>query len=70
MTVNCIAPGYFDAGMISSVEDDIRKELQKQTPAGRLGHASELAAAVVYLCSTDASFTTGQIIHINGGLYI
>ncbi|MBK9401000.1 MAG: 3-oxoacyl-ACP reductase FabG [Bacteroidetes bacterium] len=70
ITVNCIAPGYFDAGMISSVEDNIRKELQKQTPAGRLGHASELAAAVVYLCSTDASFTTGQIIHINGGLYI
>ncbi|MBK9320850.1 MAG: uracil phosphoribosyltransferase [Bacteroidetes bacterium] len=52
ITVNCIAPGYFDAGMISSVEDDIRKDLQKQTPAGRLGHASELAAAVVYLCAT------------------
>lgn len=70
ITVNCIAPGYFDAGMISSVDENIRLELKKQTPAGRLGHAAELAAAVVYLCSKEASFTTGQIIHINGGLYI
>lgn len=70
ITVNCIAPGYFNAGMISSVDEQTRKELQKSTPAGRLGFKEELAEAVVYLCSDSAAFTTGQILHINGGLYL
>lgn len=70
ITVNCIAPGYFNAGMISSVNEEIRKELIHQTPAQRLGSAMELAEAVVYLCSEQAAFTTGQILHVNGGLYI
>ncbi len=70
ITVNCIAPGYFDTGMISAVDEATRTELKKLTPAGRLGNAGELAAAVVYLCSKEAAFTTGQVIHVNGGLYI
>lgn len=70
ITVNCIAPGYFDAGMISSVEEEIRKQIILNTPEGRLGQADELAEAVLYLCSEKASFTTGQVLHINGGLYI
>lgn len=70
ITVNCIAPGYFDAGMISSVDETIRQDIIRNTPAQRLGMAEELAEAVLYLCSSTSSFTTGQIIHINGGLYI
>lgn len=70
ITVNCLAPGYFEAGMISSVDETTQQQLRQQTPAGRLGHADELAGAVAYLCSQEAAFTTGQIIHINGGLYI
>lgn len=70
ITVNCIAPGYFDAGMISSVNEEIRKDLIEHTPAKRLGNSMELAEAVVYLCSEQAAYTTGQILHINGGLYI
>lgn len=70
ITVNCIAPGYFDAGMISSVDESLREDLKKHTPASRLGHADELAEAVHYLSSENASFTTGQILHVNGGLYI
>lgn len=70
ITVNCIAPGYFDAGMIDSVDEPLQEKIKSATPAMRLGHADELAAATLYLCSEEAAFTTGQIIHINGGLYI
>ena len=70
ITVNCIAPGYFDAGMIHSVDEPQQEKIINATPASRLGRADELAAATLYLCSEEASFTTGQIIHINGGLYI
>lgn len=70
ITVNCIAPGYFDAGMIDSVDETLQEKIKSATPAMRLGHADELAAATLYLCSEEAAFTTGQIIHINGGLYI
>ena len=70
ITVNCIAPGYFDAGMISSVDETIRQDIIQNTPARRLGMAVELAETIHYLSSSKASFTTGQIIHINGGLYI
>lgn len=70
ITVNCIAPGYFDAGMISAVDEDTRQSLLRQTPAGRLGHAAELASAVLYLCQENAAYTTGQVVHINGGLFI
>lgn len=70
ITVNCIAPGYYNAGMIDAVEPDIRKEIENNTPLQRLGLSEELAASIAYLCSKEAAFTTGQVIHINGGLYI
>ncbi len=68
ITVNCIAPGYIDAGMISVIDEPARVELIRQTPAGRLGQASEIAAAVQYLISEEAAFTTGQVLDVNGGL--
>jgi NAD(P)-dependent dehydrogenase (short-subunit alcohol dehydrogenase family) len=70
ITVNCIAPGYFDAGMIDAVDEPVRSEIIQATPANRLGNPSELAAAVLYLSGEEAAFITGQILHINGGLYI
>ena len=70
ITVNCVSPGYFDAGMISSVNETIREDLIAHTPARRLGASTELAEAIVYLCSENAAYTTGQVLHINGGLYI
>ncbi len=70
ITVNCIAPGYFDAGMISSVEESIRQDIIRNTPAQRLGMAEELAETITHLSNRKSAFTTGQVIHINGGLYI
>jgi 3-oxoacyl-[acyl-carrier protein] reductase len=68
--VNCIAPGYIDAGMIREVNDTIRHELIQSTPLKSLGHPKTIAETVLYLCSIGGSFTTGQVLHINGGLFI
>jgi 3-oxoacyl-[acyl-carrier protein] reductase len=70
ITVNCVSPGYFNTGMIDSVSAEQQNELSALTPAGRLGHAGELAAHIQYLCSESAAYITGQVHHINGGLYI
>lgn len=70
ITVNCIAPGYFEAGMISSVDESLREDIRAHTPAGRLGHPEELAASVVSLASPQSGYITGQVLHVNGGLYI
>lgn len=70
ITVNCIAPGYFEAGMISSVDESLREDIRTHIPAGRLGHPEELAATVVSLASPESGYITGQVLHVNGGLYI
>ncbi|MCE2847339.1 MAG: 3-oxoacyl-ACP reductase FabG [Sphingobacteriales bacterium] len=70
ITVNCIAPGYFEAGMISSVDESLREDIRAHTPAGRLGHPDELAEMVVSLASPESGYITGQVLHVNGGLYI
>jgi 3-oxoacyl-[acyl-carrier protein] reductase len=68
--VNCIAPGYFDAGMIREVNDDLRNDLIKTTPLKSLGNPKSIAETVLYLCGPGGEFTTGQVLHINGGLFI
>jgi 3-oxoacyl-[acyl-carrier protein] reductase len=68
--VNCIAPGYFDAGMIREVNDDLRNELIQSTPLKSLGNPKSIAETVLYLCGPGGEFTTGQVLHINGGLFI
>jgi len=68
--VNCIAPGYFDAGMIREVNDDLRYELIQTTPIKSLGNPKSIAETVLYLCGPGGEFTTGQVLHINGGLFI
>jgi 3-oxoacyl-[acyl-carrier protein] reductase len=68
--VNCIAPGYFDAGMIREVNDDLRNDLIQTTPLKSLGDPKSIAETVLYLCGPGGEFTTGQVLHINGGLFI
>lgn len=70
ITVNCVAPGYFNAGMIDAVTEEQITLLKENTPASRLGRSEELAAHLLYLCREEAAFITGQIHHINGGLYL
>ena len=67
ITVNCIAPGVIDTDMIKDVPLD---EVKKLIPMRRLGQAREVASLVNYLMSSDASYITGQVISVNGGLYL
>jgi 3-oxoacyl-[acyl-carrier protein] reductase len=66
--VNAVAPGYIATDMTSSLTDDQRSALLASTPLGRLGEPEDVAAAVVFLCSPEASFITGAVLSVNGGL--
>lgn len=66
ITVNAVAPGPIASPMTTSFPS----ALVEQIPVGRLGHAAEVAAAVAWLCSEDAGFVTGEIIDVNGGLWM
>jgi NAD(P)-dependent dehydrogenase (short-subunit alcohol dehydrogenase family) len=70
ITVNAVAPGFIETDMVKSIPKEILDKIIAQVPLGRLGKPSEVAAAVTYLVSEEASYITGQVIDINGGLYI
>ena len=69
VTVNAIAPGFIETDMTDSLPEDQKKALAQQIPMGRLGTADEVAQAVLFLASENASYITAQTIHINGGMY-
>jgi len=70
VTVNCIALGYFDAGMNMRLSGDVRERALQMIPMRRFGTIEEAAGSVVFLCSDEASYITGQVIHVNGGYYM
>jgi 3-oxoacyl-[acyl-carrier protein] reductase len=70
ITVNGIAPGFIETDMTSSLEQSRRDSLVTAIPLGRLGIGEDVAAAAVFLASREASYITGQVIHVNGGLYM
>lgn len=70
ITVNAIAPGYIDTDMVAAVPENVLEKIISRIPVGRLGHASEIARGVVFLCSDDAAFVTGATLSINGGQHM
>jgi 3-oxoacyl-[acyl-carrier protein] reductase len=68
--VNAIAPGFIDTPLLDPMDEESLALIRLQTPLGRLGEASEIAAAAVYLASGDSSFMTGQTVSPNGGIYM
>jgi 3-oxoacyl-[acyl-carrier protein] reductase len=70
ITVNCVAPGFIETDMTSTLGEAQQKWILDQTPLGRIGKAEEVAAAVVYLASDEAGFVTGQVVRVNGGMYL
>ena len=70
ITVNCVAPGFVDTDMTRTLSAEQSKALLEQVPAGRLGTADEIAAAVVFLASSAAAYVSGATLHINGGMYM
>lgn len=68
ITVNCIAPGFIETAMTEALNEQQRETLAGAVPAGRFGDVSDIAAGAVYLASEEASYVTGQTLHINGGM--
>ncbi|QCI68057.1 3-oxoacyl-[acyl-carrier-protein] reductase [Phreatobacter stygius] len=68
VTVNCVAPGFIETAMTDALNDKQKETILTRVPAGRLGKANEIAAAVVYLASEEAAYVTGQTLHVNGGM--
>ncbi len=68
ITVNCIAPGFIASPMTDSLNDKQRDSILASVPMGRLGTGSDIGFTVVYLASAEASYITGQTLHVNGGM--
>ena len=70
VTVNAIAPGFIETSMLAGVPEKIRERIIEQIPMKRFGRPSEVAKAVVFLASDDASYITGHVLNVNGGQYL
>jgi len=70
ITVNAVAPGFIATDMTAEMGDDARGRLVEQIPVGRLGSPADIAHAVAFLASDAAGYITGQILHVNGGMYM
>ena len=70
VTVNCIAPGFIESPMTDVLKDDSKAALIDKIPMGRMGSPEEIAYGCLFLSSKEASYVTGQTIHINGGMYM
>ncbi|MDA8308592.1 MAG: 3-oxoacyl-[acyl-carrier-protein] reductase [Deltaproteobacteria bacterium] len=70
ITVNAVAPGYIETDMTAALPPKAREALLAQIPAGRPGAPEEVAAAVAFLASDAAGYITGQVIHVNGGMFM
>lgn len=68
ITVNCVAPGFIATAMTDKLNDEQKSGILTQIPAGRMGEAEEIAAAVLYLASAEAAYVTGTTLHVNGGM--
>lgn len=68
VTANCVAPGFIASPMTDVLNEAQKTALMGKIPAGRLGTGADVAAAVVYLASEEASYVTGQTLHVNGGM--
>lgn len=70
ITVNCVAPGYINTDMMKGVPDRVIEQVRSITPLARLGEPEEIAWAVRFLADPRASYITGQVVAVNGGMYM
>ncbi|TLS69235.1 3-oxoacyl-ACP reductase FabG [Mariprofundus erugo] len=70
ITVNAVAPGFIATDMTAGLGDEAHARLSEQIPLGRLGQPEDIAAAVLFLASEGAGYITGQVLHVNGGMYM
>jgi 3-oxoacyl-[acyl-carrier protein] reductase len=70
ITVNCVAPGFMDTEMTRAIPEEVQAQLLAQIPAGKMGTAADVANAVLFLSSDEASYITGHVLSVNGGMYM
>jgi 3-oxoacyl-[acyl-carrier protein] reductase len=70
ITANVVAPGYIETDMTADLPDKAKEAMTQQIPLGRAGTPEDIAATVVFLASDQASYITGQVIHVSGGMYM
>jgi 3-oxoacyl-[acyl-carrier protein] reductase len=70
ITVNAVAPGFVETEMTADLSDAAKQSIIDKTPLGRIGRPEEVAAAVVFLASEEASYITGQVVRVNGGMHV
>ena len=68
ITANCIAPGYVETEMTNKLTDEVKSSLNEQIPLGRIGNVEDIAYAVAFLASDEASYITGQTLAVDGGI--
>jgi len=69
ITVNAVAPGFINTAMTQALNESQQKAILDQIPLGRMGEAKDIANAVAFLASEEASYITGTVLHVNGGMY-
>ncbi|TWV82914.1 3-oxoacyl-ACP reductase FabG [Moraxella sp. VT-16-12] len=70
VTVNCVAPGFVETDMTEELDERLISSMLDAVPVGRMGQPHEIAAAVAFLASDDASYITGEVLAVNGGMYM
>ncbi len=70
ITVNCVAPGFIETDMTNNLPDDVKNKLATQIPIGKFGKPSDVADAVGFLASNEASYITGDTLNVNGGMFM
>jgi 3-oxoacyl-[acyl-carrier protein] reductase len=70
VTANAIAPGFIQTAMTAKLPDDVKKKMMEQIPLGKLGTPEDIASAVLFLAGPDSDYITGQVLAVNGGMYM
>ena len=70
ITLNCVSPGFIQSKMTDKIIESVKAVLTSRIPMARLGNGEDVANSVVFLSSDQASYITGETIHVNGGMYM
>lgn len=70
ITVNAVAPGFIATAMTDALAENVKQEMLKSIPAGKFGSVEDVAGAVVFLASPESGYITGNVVHVNGGMYM
>ncbi len=70
ITINCVSPGFIQTNMTDQINEEVKKNLMSRIPINRLGNGEDVSNSVAFLASDEASYITGETIHVNGGMYM